>query len=69
MLKPALGVRRITGGFRRLKLPQPALLFFRNEKSLLTLPQEKARGDRKRLRIANRAIKAYEANHDYATSR
>jgi hypothetical protein len=25
--------------------------------------------DRNRLRIANRAIKAYEANHDYATSR
>jgi hypothetical protein len=46
MLKPALGVRRITDGFRRLKLPQPALLFFRNEKSLLTLPQGKTRDGR-----------------------
>jgi hypothetical protein len=26
-------------------------------------------GDRNRLRIANRTIKAYEANYDYATSR
>ena len=26
-------------------------------------------GDRNRVRIANRAISAYEANHEYATSR
>jgi hypothetical protein len=27
-----------------------------------------SQGDRDRLRIANRAIKAYEANHEYAAS-